>query len=336
MSIVPKVVKKAACSLVALAFALPVFGAAIPVLAAPANPDSITLHTVKVFQNIFETNDVLFVTSYDVAYTTEPDEPAKSTFNLAVYGTDGTTLIKSRPLNYYRYNVHSVYFTAAQAPANLTWGSEYKVRVMGNPNFFPMTEDVTMDTMTLSSWSWVEGAATASRDMLKNHCLDLAATLENEWGITLIITTPEKQVLNSTGRTTFLDAIPGLDSAVPDLFQVAIGAITVTHQERAAAYEDELTIESQLGTQVKNAFAGVGNYLGVSVGTVAWMWIGLFMVVVASIVFLNSGNTTASLLLTVPIALIGVWTGAIPMALLFTVGVVIVVYMGYYIYLRGM
>ena len=32
----------------------------IPVLAAPANPDSITLHTVKVFQNIFEGDDILF------------------------------------------------------------------------------------------------------------------------------------------------------------------------------------------------------------------------------------------------------------------------------------
>lgn len=205
-------------------------GTAAPAHAAPANPDNITLHTVRVFQNIFENGDVLFVASYDVDYASEPSEPAEDTFQLAVYDTAGTTLIRSRPLNYYQYNVHSVYFTATQATASLTWGSEYKVRVMGNPSFFPMTEDTTMDTMALSTWRWIEGAAAASQDLLRLHCLDLAATLEDEWVVTLIITTPEMQVLNSTGRTTFLDAIPGLDSAVPDLFQVATGTIETTQQ----------------------------------------------------------------------------------------------------------
>ena len=162
---------------------------ASPVLAAPANPDSIILHTVKVFQNIWETGDMLFVAS------DEPSESAEDTFGLAIYDTNGTTLIKSRPLNYYQYNVHSVYFNAAQA-ADLTWGSEYNVRVLGNPTFFPMTEDITMDTTALSSYSWLTGTATESQNLLRLHCLDLAATLEDEWVIALITTTPEKQVLN--------------------------------------------------------------------------------------------------------------------------------------------
>ena len=125
------------------------FVVATPIVAAPANPDSISLETVRVFQNIFESGDMLFMTSYDVHYATEPSEPAKDTFCLAVYDTDGTTLIKSRPLNDYQYNVHSVYFTATQA-LSLTWESEYKVRVMGSSNYFPMTENVTMDTTALS------------------------------------------------------------------------------------------------------------------------------------------------------------------------------------------
>lgn len=311
------------------------FAIATPAIAAPANPDSITLHTIRVFQNIFEDDDVLFMASYDVEYATEPDEPAKDTFSLAVYDTDGTTLIKSRPLNDYQYNVHSVYFSATQA-TSLTWGNGYKVRVMGSPSYFPMTEDTTMDTTSLSSFHWIEGIMDTSRDYLCNHCLDLAATLEDQWAITLITTTPERQVLNSTGRIVFLAAVPGLDWAVPDLFQVATRTIPVTKQESTRAFAEELSVGSQLGSRIKEAFEGAGSYIGVSGNMVALMWIGLFATTVASIIFLSSGNTTAALVLTIPIALIGVWAGAIPMAALFAVGAVVVVYMGYHVFLRGM
>ena len=308
-----------------------------PTLAAPANPDSITLHTVKVFQNIFEANDVLFVMSYDVEYAAEPSEPASDTFQTAIYSVGGTSLIKSRPLEYYQYNVTSIYFNATDAAALLTWESEYWARVMGNPVFFAPAEDTTMDTTVLSAGThWFSGAMTASRDLLRLHCLTLAALLETDWGITLIVTTPDGQVLNNAGRITFIDAIQGLDTACPTLFQMAVVAEDPTQQTKTDAYQADLTMTSQLGTQITDAFDGIGAYINVSGQAAAGMWIMLFILTVASIVFLNSGNSTAAIVLTIPIMLIGVWVGVIPLALLFTIGAIVVVYTGYHIWLRGM
>jgi hypothetical protein len=304
---------------------------------AISNPTSITMPTVKVFQNIFENNDVLFLLSYNVAYSTEPDEPASSTFLMSIYGTNGTTLIQSRPLNCYQYNIQSIYFNATQAAASLTWGSAYVVRVAGNPTYFAtLTEGTNQVTTTLADANWIAGDMTNSRLLLKQHCLDLAANLENAWTVTLIVSTPDGDKLNSTGWTTFTEAIPGIDTAIPSLFQMTSTTIQIAEVPSTGAYAGTLSqIGTQLGTATQNAFNGIGTYLGVSGQMVAAMWIVLFMLIVASIVFLSSGSTSAAMVITIPIALIGVWVGAIPMAALFAIGTIIVAYMMYFIWLRG-
>ena len=308
----------------------------MPVLAAPANPDSIALHTVKVFENIFEADDMLFLISYDIAYASEPTEPAEDTFQMSIYSVNATSLIQSRALNDYQYNIQSIYFDATAA-VSLTWGSNYVVRVMGNPAFFSPIEDVTMDTITLSSFGWVDGTAAESRELLRIHCLALAEDLENsdDWTV-LIVSTPNGDALDSTGRTVFLAAVPSLDSVVPNLFQLASTVADVTKQTETVVLEEELTVETQLGTTVKAAFDGIGTFFGVSGNAVAMMWSLMFILVVASIVFLNSNNPTAALVLAIPIAILAVAAGALPMAALFSAAVILIVYMGYHIWLRGM
>ncbi len=304
---------------------------------AIANPDSITLHTVRVYQNIFEDDDMLFIISYDVAYGSEPSEPAEDTFQMSIFSVNATSLIQSRALNDYQYNVHSIYFDADDA-SSLTWGSDYVVRVMGNPVFFTPTEDVTMDSKTLSeSWSWTTGTAEESRDLLKVYCISLAEDLElsDDW-TTLIVSTPDREVLNSTGRIVFLAAIPGLDSVVSNLFQLASYASDVTKQTVTAILEEELTVKNQLGASISGAFDGIGVFFNVSGNTASMMWALLFILVVASIIFLNSNNPTAALVLSVPIIILTVAAGAVPMAALFTGAVILIVYMGYHIWLRGM
>ena len=305
--------------------------------AAPANPDSISLYTARVFQNIFEADDILFIVSYDVGYASEPDEPAVETFRLALYDIDGTTLlIPDRELNYYQYNIHSLYFDAAAAAGSLTWESEYRIRVMGNPIYFEPIEDTTMDTITLSpATHWISGTMATSKTLLKTHCLDLAAILEDEWSLTLIISKAEGQVLNSLGRITFLAAVPGLDSALPDLFQVAIKTLVVDGVAYNGSYEIDTNISAKLGTQVAAAFAGIGTTLNIGSQTAALLWILFIALTIASVVFLGTGNTTASLILVTPVLIIGAYIGAIPLALIFVLATLIVVYMMYHIWLRG-
>ena len=303
--------------------------------AAPANPGSITIETCKVFQNIFETGDVLFVASHNVSYISEPSESASETFELAVYDTDGTTFLFDRPLNYYQYSIHSIYLDA-DAAASVTWGSEYRVRVMGNPIYFPLIEDTTMDTMILSaSSSWIEGDMAASRVLLHGYCLSLATTLESALNKTLTIDTTEGTKLNSVGRTYFLAAIPYLDYAIPELFQVAISNVYGEDVPYGGAYEDATKIEIMLGAKIASAFTGIGEIFHLSGETAAFLWMAFIAVTIASIVFLSTGNTTVALVLSVPVLILGSYIGAIPLALIFVLATIIVIYLGYHIWLRG-
>lgn len=304
--------------------------------AAPSNPDDITVHTCRVFQNIYEDDDALFVISYDLDYASEPDEPADETFMMAIYDTDGTTLLYSRPLNYYQYNVHSIYLDDDEED-NITWGSEYVVRVMGNPIYFSPVEGTTMDSMVLSaSTHWLTGTTSESRALLQYHCTDLASTLEDVWSTTLLITTPEGQVLNALGRTVFLDAIPGLSDVLTTFFQVSFSSLTHDEDEYDGSYEDTTTVSSRLGTQINNAFTNLGTTLGITSQWIAFLWIAFFAVTIAAIVYLGTGNTTAALMLTIPVMIYGGYVGAIPLALLLVLVLLIVVYMGYHIWLKGL
>ena len=323
----------------ALLAAAAVFMTALPVYAI-SNPDSTTMPSIGVFQNIFETGDMLFFCEELVEYdpTPEPSEPATATFLMSVYGTDGTTLTRSTPLIDYQTNIQSKYFSAAQVSAeSLVWGASYVARVMGNPTYFStLTEGVSKATVTLSSGQWYADGTQSSLMQLKTYCLDVAADLEDAWGVTLIVSTTDGNKLNSDGYTAFNDAIPGLNSALPSLFQMASSTYDIEYVESTGAYAATFTISGQLGTSTANAFTGIGEFLGISQQMTAALWIVLFMLIVASIVFLNSGNVGAAMVLTIPIAIIGVISGALPMAFLYTVAIVVVVYMGYFLWLRGM
>ena len=149
------------------------FGLVSPVWAI-SNPDSISIQSVRVFQNLWETGDMLFLCEYKVMYATDPTEDPKDTFLVGVW--DGTTQKYSRPLSYYDHNMQSVYLTAAQA---LTWEGSYTVRVMGNPSYFAtLTKDVNKASLELAPTHWISGAQSASRALLQDWCVSLAETFE--------------------------------------------------------------------------------------------------------------------------------------------------------------
>lgn len=297
------------------------------------NPDSITLGSAKVFQNVFENGDMLFVVLYDVEYASEPTEDAGDAFLFNLY--NGSTLIGQRQLNYYRYNVISMYYDATDALA-LTWGAGYKCRITGNPALFTtLTEGVNMVTYTLGASNWITGTMTESRGLLRIHCLDLAELLQADWGFDLIVTTVSGTYLNSDGRTTFLDAIPGLDTAIPNLFQMSSGSMVVDWNTNTGAYQTELAMGTKAGTKIAAAFTGIGTYIGVSGQTAAGLFMCLIALMVIGIVFFYSGNTIAAMVLSIPIVIMGNWLGLVPLVITWVAAMIVVLYFMYHIWLRG-
>ncbi len=304
---------------------------------AISNPVHIILNTVKVFENIWVAGDILLIGEHNIDYALEPTQNAEDAFQLQLRSTDNTTLIRLTGATDYQWNLTSIYFSPTQATANITWGNAYYVRISGNPAMFgTLTEDTNMDTVPLAPTDWNEDETLTSKELLIDYCLDVAARMEDDAGITLITTTSSgESVLNATGTTIFLAAVPNLDDTIPELFQITSGTAIITAGNVTAIYENETTILLKLGSQIADAFSGIATWLGISAGMAAGMWIVLFMLTIASIVFLNTGNTTGAMILAVPVAVMGGYLGAIPLTLLFTVGIFLVAYMYYFFWLRG-
>ncbi len=110
---------------------------------------------------------------------------------------------------------------------------------------------------------------------------------------------------------------------------------SITEGTVTPIYANESTIANRLGTDIAGAFTGIGTWLGIGQSGAAGIWMMLFALTVASIVFLNTGNSTGAVVLAIPIVVMGTYLGAIPMALTFTVGFLAVAYMFYFIWLRG-
>ena len=74
------------------------------------DPTSVSIGDCNVFTDLLEDGDQLYFVRYDVSYSPEPEEDAEDTWQMALYDTDGTTLIEGavRPLNYYQHNIISI------------------------------------------------------------------------------------------------------------------------------------------------------------------------------------------------------------------------------------
>jgi hypothetical protein len=305
---------------------------------AVSNPDGIAIYSYEAFENIFEDGDMLFVAYYNVEYSSEPSEDADYTFSFNLYSENGTTLLLSRPLNYYQCNVISIYASTEQViDMGLVYGNSYVLKIAGNPSFFSsLTEGLNIITRTLSSGNWNTDDVVTAKEHLKEYCIDIASELESDWGITLLTTTTEgDQVLNVSGTIAFSDAIPNLQYAIPNLFYLSSSFVIINKQSSNLTMANESTIENKLGTQISDAFAGIGEFLGISEQLTAGLWIMLLILSIASIVFLASGNSTGAIVLCIPLVIMGGYLGAIPWTVIFTIGFLVIAYTFYFLWLRG-
>ncbi len=302
---------------------------------AIANPDSIAITSKRVFKNVFEADDMLFVLYYDVAYAALPAEDANAAFLFNLYGTDGTTLLYSRGIEYYNENIISIYLDATAAAA-LTWGSAYVVKLTGNPAMFAsIVEGDNLVTQSLSPAEWISGTLDTTPDFMYTYLYSVMEAMEAALATTITVSTSEGDVLNSTGRVYFVDGIPGLDAKVPQLFQTSVSNIEVDSIVTTGNLATELAISTQLGASIANAFTLMGSWLGISTAMAGGLFIAGVCLFAMYLVYLYSGSTTASLVLAIPFLLIGTWSGLIPLAIMYTVAILVVAYMAYHFWLRS-
>jgi hypothetical protein len=277
-----------------------------PTLAAD-NPQSVAVYSVRVFQNLWETGDQLFVVEYAVNYTTEPSQPASDLFCVALY--DSSALKQSVPLNYYGHNVISIYLPQRQS---LVWGGSYRIVVMGNPAYFDLQEDVNMDSYTLSRFNYIEGTASESREALKIWIVQLAEALEESWASLNIDLLNSNDELTVDGAVVFKKAIPNLEQIVPDLF-----ATSVSYPGASGTLGSGVERRQYVGSRIRGALEGIGEFLHVPWWVVGALGVVVLYIILAGRIYLATGSTSLAMVLAVPFIIAGAILGLVPLAAMF-------------------
>lgn len=304
---------------------------------APSQPSPYTIVTAKAFQNIYQTGDILIIFEYNLGYTAIPAYSCSELFYCQLLnGSDALTPVR-KPLNYFNYNMSSLYFSKADVTAlGLVWGTTtYKVRIAETDLFSVPT---TVDFGLSGSSQWMtQSDASLARGYVKAYLLSVVVNdLQARNTTTYIVNVANASVLNTAGRALVLTAIPYLDTPIPELFQMSTSQIVVTQPTATGALQTNQTLEKQLGSQVSTAFTNFGSLLHVSGQQVALGWFLLCILIIVSIVFLATGNLIGASIVSLPMVLIGAWVGAIPMAFIFTGVLVMVVLLSFYLFVRGM
>lgn len=291
--------------------------AATPAYATIGNPNSIYIESVKAYRGLWESGDMLFVVEYDLNYTVDPGEDPSDTFLVGIW--NNTIKGPDMPLNYYQYNFISVYLTAAQVVSfGYELDDELKVRVVGNPSYFPtLTEGANMRTVTLTASNWLEGGSVSeTRLYLADWCIVLAGSLEDAWGNITLLSSGDK--LNSVGMVKFKEAIPGLDSICPDIFQVASTYPEYTDPVYNNTYQDTLT--SREGARLATALEGLGVWVTGKNGmgsVVGGLGLSILFFILAGRIFIATHSVPVAIAVSIPFLFVGNIIGILSLTITF-------------------
>lgn len=289
---------------------------------AIGNPISTSIVSVRVFNNLWETGDQLYVLEYKVMYASDPTEEPEDTFLVGIWDTG--VEVATKPLPYYYHNIAAVYLDAASAKV---WESELTAQVTGNPVYFStLTPGVNQASLTITSGYWISGTEEESRGYLGVWIISLATELETSWGIDLLTATNK---LNSVGSLLFTEAIPGLTNICPTIFAVSGSYPEYSEVTRTNPLQTKLA--DATGAQLKNALNGIGKWLtgkdDMSL-LIGGLGLGILFFILAGRIFVATSSAPAAIALSLPFLLAGNLIGLISLSLTFTVALILLLLFG--------
>lgn len=317
-----------------------------PVLAI-SNPNDIAFgcgtntNMYQVFQDLAEDGDMLFVAETYIHYLSEPtDYTAEQAYLFEVLDTDGTTVLQAIPVQEYEAYVTSIYFDADQVDdLGLVWESAYAVRLTGNPSIFgALVEGTNQVTCTLNDSDYItDSPAGTSAIGLRIFCLDVASDLEAfydpEYAYTVSV--QGTVYLTTTGGNIFLDGIPNLNTFVSNLFQTSTSVIDIESIDGKGAYAETLDYTVKLGDTIGNAITNLGVWWGMGSTMAGVVVLFIIMLVVCGYIYVKTQSPLVPDAIAMALPLLGGYLGLIPLALAFTITLMIAVITLYYFFTRG-
>jgi hypothetical protein len=263
----------------------------------PTNP--LVIQDAKVVTGYKETDDWLIMIRYINTYP-----PYYDTYDVKKYFVfqllDSTGAVKAQTsVPEWGNKVGSIYL-AASSTSSLTYGGTYSVRMYGTfvPNPYVSytligTDWLGSDLINLDSW--VRTSATVIGTYYSTSLTSFVA----ERG----------EVLNSTGSAIFSSGIAGLSQVRPAIFQTY--TVPSTYVPGTITQAGRLAIpawQTNIGPDGTIMLTRLGNIVGIGGDIIAVIAFLIMMFVLMALAF-PAGNTTAALVLSLPILGAAIWFG---------------------------
>lgn len=190
-------------------------------LAIVSQPDnSPTLSQIHVNRNLVSDNDSLYYFIYNLPYAdwSSNNVTADQAFCFKLMNGSTELGIMTPFVHFdkgYNYGIAALYFPAS---ANLTWGTQYTIRISENPAQFTAPVDFTT-TIQTSAYS-SENATGANQVELAANLYDMGKTLQSAYNKILFQVVGSQVVLADEGETYFRGVIKGLQAMAPSLFLI--------------------------------------------------------------------------------------------------------------------
>jgi hypothetical protein len=320
----------------------------VSICLAIANPDNIDFGTgttplYKVFENVLEDGDMLFIAEGYVNYAVEPtDYEASEAFLFEVIDTDGETTLLSRPIEEYGDRPISIYKTANQtAELGLVSGSAYILRITGNPLIFA-TPTGNSDNVTLTSEDYIDQSTmtdnvTPTGNYLRNFCILMVKNIQEEDSPTDDYYTSVQgySYLTSDGADIFVQGVPNLYNMCPILFQYGSETMESDAPESTGTYALTLTPLQKWGATTADGLTNLGVFLGINQALAGSVVFLVLVMMLAVYVYSRTQSGVTVLIIVSSMPFIGGFMGLVPMVMAFIFVILTTILMGYYFLSRG-
>lgn len=308
----------------------------ITVASAIANPDEMQLISIRAYESVIETDDMLFVVYYTIDYTSIPSERASEAFLIRFI--EGSTELKSAtPFAFvnsgYSDGVVSIYFNSAEvATFGLIWENPYTIRLQGSPSLFAVPPVVNSGSI-----DWTSQLVTKTR--FREHTLESARDLEVTWAdftdpdIELVQETPEGTTFTAEGEDYFTNVIANLRVIAPPLFSGRVVTPNFTERTFDTSYSEQLQ-NFWDGTSFGQNFQTWADLLSVDRLLFTTFLLVLFNLFIAYVAFLVLRSTDFTPLTVAVIFPVGAYIGMTDMILAALMAAAAVIGSVYILYLR--
>jgi len=305
------------------------------------DPNAISIIGVKAFQNVFEAGDILYFCEYNLAYATLPTLSPNETYSLSLIEPDGNTVVVTRSLFAYGYNIQSIYLTAAQvASIPITWGEGDYLRISPYPAFLAPEEGVNQATKQLSTAApsdWIASASVAANDASNSsfsfYIMNLFKRIEVGQGVPVgtyaTLGSNGNPTLSEAGRGILLQAVPFIDSVLTDIFITSLSDINVAFKTSNTDTNLQTSINTQkiLGNTFATEKTNIANWLGISENSAGGLVAFFIMALMFGISFYVIRDIPSAMLMTFVFSIILAGVGLIPINLMFVLVIIAATYM---------